>query len=221
MVLKLGLASILGMLLLAPAMAGETNPALVEMMDKSTGTISVFSQPMMSEGKLVACQLVFDSFVRDWTYRQGDFLKVSGSIGFMKADYQGIPTLGATLKVIVNEIDLTTDLPTFTPSAPTRAYLAGPDYSTNLESLTAADPGEDPGSLFSVFQSMPSLELVVDAMQSNEITVAFNSRDGKSDLQTKIEIDVTDVDQNGKRTRSPQTGVDFMGCMTSLTQDLR
>ena len=50
------------------------------------GTLTVSSQPHLTDGKLTGCTLVYDALYQDWTYRGGRFLKVAGNIGFMSAN---------------------------------------------------------------------------------------------------------------------------------------
>lgn len=38
---------------------------------KMAGTLSIHSQPLLGEGKLVGCSLVFSALQQDWTYRKG------------------------------------------------------------------------------------------------------------------------------------------------------
>jgi hypothetical protein len=169
----------------------------------------------MTGGKLAGCNLVFEAMTRDYTYRQGQFIKVDGSIGIM-----GIGgNLGAVLKVVVNEI--TPPSLTFRPSPPSRAYLIGPGYATNVDSLVSADESDTPGSLFSVFQSSPTAELLLSALRSKKITVAFNKKGGSSDIQLPLELDVAQTDDVGKRTRSDQATTDFSQCLLVLFEQLK
>jgi hypothetical protein len=64
-----------------PAQAQSSQ--LHTMLDRIAGTLDVSSMLYMKEGSLSGCQLVFDAMIRDYSYRQGRFIKVSGGVGFM------------------------------------------------------------------------------------------------------------------------------------------
>lgn len=198
-------------LLLADVSAGAS-PELTEALITLEGTISVESAPSFSKGKLRGCTLLYDTIVRDWTYRQGQFLKVSGSVGFMATGQNQ----GAVLKVVVHEIAISGSEPSYTPSPPSRAYLVDRDFSTNLDTLVQAAESETPGALFSIFQLEPSFGMVVTALKANELGIAFNSGSGDTDVQMKIDLDVIDVADDGRRIRSETQKADFIQCILKL-----
>ncbi|ACM36224.1 MULTISPECIES: hypothetical protein [Rhizobium/Agrobacterium group] len=213
---RLAGAWILSLLSIVPASAQVNEKELLEvMMSKIAGTQRVFAQPYMTGGKLAGCNLVFEARIRDYTYRQGQFIKVDGSIGIM-----GIgDKLGAVLKVVVNEI--TPPSLSFNPSPPSRAYLIGSKFETNVDSLVSADESDTPGSLFSVFQSSPTAEIVLAALESKKITVAFNKKGGPSDIQLPLELDVAQTDETGKRTRNDEAVEGFAQCATVLLEQMK
>jgi hypothetical protein len=193
----------------------NANEQIEAMMSKIAGTQRVFAQPTMLGGKLSGCSLIFEAMTRDFTYRQGQFIKVDGSIGIMVIG--GAP--GAILKVVVNEINPPSL--TFKPSPPSRAYLLGPRFDTNLDSLISADESDTPGSLFSVFQASPTLEITLAALQSKKITIAFNKKGGPTDIQLPLELDVAQTDEAGKRIRSDEAVNDFTQCVLTLVEQLK
>lgn len=200
----------------APASAQVNERQVIEaMMTKVAGTQRVYAQPYMTAGKLAGCNLVFEAMIRDFTYRQGQFIKVDGSIGIMAIG--GAP--GAVLKVVVNEIDPPSL--TFTPSPPSRAYLFGPKFNTNVESLVSATESDTPGSLFSVFQVTPTLDIVLSALELKKVTVAFNKKGGSSDIQLPLELDVAQTDDEGVRTRSDQAATEFSQCLLVLFEQFK
>lgn len=213
---RLASIGIVSALSITPASAQVNEKELLEaMMSKIAGTQRVFAQPYMTDGKLAGCNLVFEAMTRDYTYRQGQFIKVDGSIGIM-----GIGgSLGAVLKVVVNEINPPSL--TFKPSPPSRAYLIGSKFETNIESLVSADESDTPGSLFSIFQTSPTSEIILAALQSKKITVAFNKKGGPSDIQLPLELDVAQTDDSGERTRSDQAAIDFSQCLLVLFEQLK
>lgn len=179
------------------------------------GTLNVQAQPNISEGKIIGCQFIFEAITRDWIYRQGGFTKVSGSVGIMGLS----GTIGTTVKVVVHEMDVATLK--MTPSTPSRVYLIGSDLRTNIDTLVNSTESDAPGGRFSIFQMSPTTEMIFDAMQSNRLTVAFNRRDGKTDIQLPVELDVISTDENGIRTRSEKNEIAFSQCMSVILKELK
>ena len=54
-------------------------------------------------------------------------------------------------------------------------------------------------------------------MDANRITVGFNSRDGSTDIQLPIELDVVEMKDTGEQVRSVQPKIDFLKCVKTLT----
>ncbi|WP_160004736.1 hypothetical protein [Rhizobium sp. 18055] len=210
-------------LVIAATLAGfpahAQSPQLDVMLDRIAGTLDVSSMPYMKEGKLSGCQLVFDAMVRDYSYRQGRFIKVSGAIGVMHSGGPETP-IGTIVKVVVSEIAEANGSLASTPSPPTRAYLIGPDYTTNLDSLVSAAQSDVPGGLFSIFQINPTLAMVIGSMKTRKITVAFNQMGGSSDIRLPLDLDVVATDENGQRQRSEQIVEDFAGCLGAIGKQL-
>jgi hypothetical protein len=183
-------------------------------MTQFVGTLSVKSNPYFTEGTLQGCTLVFTTLYQDWTYRKGALLRVDGNIGIMAFSSGQIAT---NLKVVVNELRF--DSPPqakFSPSAPTRAYLVGPDLQTNLSSLLHNGQSDTPGAIFAVFDVSPTFEMLVQSIDSNALTVAFNNLGGDTDIHMKVELDIADVTETGERKRSPKMKGDFLNCLESL-----
>jgi hypothetical protein len=186
--------------------------------DKLVGTLRVYAQPYMIEGKLSGCQYVFETIIRDWSYREGQPLKVTGSVAIMGLG----GSIGTTLKVVVNEVRSADDFRlTLVPSPPSRAYLIDREMKTNVSSLIDARQSDTPGSLFSVFSPTPTMGMILEGMESKKITLAFNQKDGRSDLQLPIDLTVEQTDDEGKRTRSEQATIDFATCTQRLIESLR
>lgn len=207
---SIGLVSLLSC---STALAQVNEDELIEaMMTKIAGTQRVYTQPYMTDGKLAGCQLIFEALIRDFTYRQGQFIKVDGNVGLMGSG----GNVAAVLKVVVNEI--TPPSITFKPSPPSRAYLIDSNFSTNFGSLVDAYESDTPGSLFSVFQLSPTTEMIMAALESRKLTVAFNNKGGTSDIQLPLELDVVETDNNGGRTRSDEAVKGFAQCALLLMQ---
>ncbi|MEK1886880.1 MAG: hypothetical protein AAAB35_04710 [Phyllobacterium sp.] len=123
-----------GMALLA---SGSTSIAhsdtMEEVLTRMTGTLEVHMEPYMKSGQLKGCDLLYTAIAQDWTYRQGGFIKVTGNVGFIKAN----GSIGSTLKVVVFDIETSKPNVQFIPSPPSRAYLIGEKTSS---------PSNDPSS---------------------------------------------------------------------------
>ncbi|MHC2457713.1 hypothetical protein ACVMIX_004354 [Rhizobium leguminosarum] len=192
--------------------AGQVDFLLTRML----GTIQVRSEPYMVRGKLSGCQYVFSALAQDWVYRKGQYLKVDGSIAIMFMD----GNFGSTLKVVVNEVLPSADgTLTFSPSPPSRAYLIGSDYQTNLSGLVSALQSDTPGALFSIFNLDPTLKVLTDAGKTNKVTVAFNRDSGASDILLPLELDVKSSSEEGQRVRTQETGISFANCVLALLKD--
>ncbi len=100
-------------------------------------------------------------------------------------------------------------------------YLIGSDLRTNIDTLVNSTESDAPGGRFSIFQMSPTTEMIFDAMQSNRLTVAFNRRDGKTDIQLPVELDVISTDENGIRTRSEKNEIAFSQCMSVILKELK
>lgn len=187
-------------------------------MDALTGTIETRAEPMMQSGKLQGCSIVFNSLVKDWKYRSGNYLKVEGSVLIVITE----TNLGAMLKVVTNAAAMGRDgTLTLTPSPPSRAYLISDDYKTNVDSLIKNGPAETPGGLMSVFSISPTLEMAVQAASINKLTIAFNQLGGQSDIVVPIDLTVSDVDKRGQRIFSSTASTEFLDCLLKLTQNAK
>jgi hypothetical protein len=186
--------------------------------NKLQGTLSVHSQPYLREGKLIGCQYVFEAITRDWMYRKGRPLKVTGSVGIMAMDR----SIGTTLKVVVNEIRASDDFQlTLIPSPPSRAYLIDGAMKTNVSTLINSQKSDTPGSLFSVYSPTPTMGMISEAMETKIMTIAFNQNDGSSDLQLPINLSTEQTDDDGKRTFSEKPTSDFAVCTERLLETIQ
>lgn len=208
--------TVVSMLLLAPSSIAQTPAQLSATLAKLAGTIRVYFQPMVSRGSLIGCTLVFDTLHQDHAYSQGRFIKASGSVGILGME----GTLGASVKVVVSDVDPASMSQTPASPAPTRAYLVAGDYTTNLQSLVQTYPSDTPGALFSVFQAEPTFQIVMAALQSRTINIAFNRGEGDTDILLPVEIDVLDVNANGLRQRSEKASDEFTDCLDALLKTL-
>lgn len=194
----------------------EANQAADQALAAMAGTLDVKSEPYMNSGKLSGCSLVFDAIEQDWNYRQGGYIKVSGNVGFLRSG----DSIGANVKVAVLEIDPNDPTLGLKPSPPTRAYLIDENLQTNLSTLRRVVSSDTPGAIFSIFDLSPTLDMVLSGIQANELTIAFNSKGGETDIQLKLQLDVQEVTQTGERVRSEKMKSDFTKCLTILGKSL-
>lgn len=183
------------------------------MLMKWVGTMNVRADPHFSDGKLDGCTYVFDAVTTDWTYRQGDYLKVSGSV---MLSHMG-EKVGASLKVVANLVNIQDDgRIVLVPSPPSRAFLMDENFKTNTASLVDSAISDTPGGLFSVFQPIPTMNIVSDATVSKKLTVAFNQLLGNTDLIVPVELDVENMTDDGIRIRNDKAISSFSKCVLSL-----
>lgn len=173
--------------------------------------MDVQSLPSISNGKLQGCQLVFDAIAQDYTYNDGAFLKISGSASIMSSGGK----MGATVKVVAEVLDPTSTDAKLIPSAPSRAYLIGKNYTNNLGSLVNA-ASTSPGAWFAIYNFQPSFTILVEAMSSTTLTIGFNQNGGNTDIQLPIDLTVASTDDAGKRTHSTAALDNYSKCIGIL-----
>ncbi|TCA87050.1 hypothetical protein E0H65_30625 [Rhizobium leguminosarum bv. viciae] len=194
---------------LALAALTFSGTAVAQNLDPNGGTLDVANTPVMTNGKLTGCQLTFDAVIRDYTYRQGAFIAVSGGVGLMNTQQ----TIGTTVKIVVTALD-PSGRPV--PSPPSRAYLIGANYATTLDSLVAASASDQPGGLFSVFQAEPTIGIVLDGLKTKRLVFAFNQNNSGTDIQLPIELDVVNTAANGAQVRSDNMIKGYATCVQTL-----
>lgn len=187
-------------------------------LDRIVGTLSVTSQPFISEGVVTGCTFVFNALNRDHVYRQGDFIRISGSFGLMKSQN----TVGVTVKVIVNEMvpDSNGQI-VLKPSTPDRAYLVGQGYKNNLHGLVTSAPSDTEGGIFAIYQIEPSLPILMEQIQTQIAVIGFNRAGGKSDNQVRIDLTVENFTKTGERLHNQKAVQEFSECMLALLEDIR
>lgn len=176
------------------------------------GTVTVHAEPYLSNGKLTGCTLVFQAFVPDYAYSQGRFIVIDGNVGLMRAKGK----LASILKVAVQEMVGSGENVKLVPAAPNRAYIIGPNYQTNLESLVSSHHSDTPGALLTVFQLSPTFDLLMQAFTQDRLTIAFNRGDGATDIKLQLQLDVEKVLGDGTLVKSPKAVADFADCAGKL-----
>ncbi|MBY3595995.1 hypothetical protein [Rhizobium bangladeshense] len=183
--------------------------AAAQNLDPNGGTLDVANTPVMTNGKLTGCQLTFDAVIRDYTYRQGAFIAVSGGVGLMFTQQ----TIGTTVKIVVTALD-PSGRPI--PSPPSRAYLIGANYATTLDSLVAASASDQPSGLFSIFKAEPTISIVLDALKTKRLVFAFNQNNSGTDIQLPVELDIVNTAADGAQTRSDNMIKGYAKCVLTL-----
>jgi hypothetical protein len=199
------------------ANASEVGDAFKATMVPMLGTLSVEFAPMMSEGKLQGCTLVFSALVVDDKYKVGEYLKLNGNIGIL--NFKG--NLGANLKLVVNRVDFDTSPVSFLPSPPSRAYLIKSDFSTTQDGEQKSFPTETLGGLFSTFDAVIGLDFISHAIIERKVGIGFNQKNGKLDIVSSLELDVTETDIQGNRKRSEDSSNRFSECLQSVADSIK
>jgi hypothetical protein len=178
------------------------------------GTTSIEAYPQFADGKLDACVVEFNSIARDYMYRQGGFMKIGGSFGLMTAK----GNVAVTLKIIVHDIELSTG--TFTPSAPANGYFVFGN-GTSISSQVAKYTSDTPGAIFAIFKIEPTFAQLAAAIDTGQVTFAFNRKSGGADVKVPLDLTVKDTDENGQKTFSRQMVLDFYRCNSDLLKSLK
>lgn len=178
-------------------------------MQSRVGTTAIAALPQFADGKLYGCLLEYNALARDTVYRQGGFIKVFGSFGVMMAG--GQPAVA--LKLALLDIDPTTVA--LTPNAPANSYFIFGTTSSKADLVGKYD-SDTPGGQFSVFKPLPTFKQISNALDAGRITVAFNRKDGGSDVLIPLDLTVAATDDNGKKSHSQQMILDFYACTGDL-----
>lgn len=177
-----------------------------------SGTLSVYHEPLMSEGALRGCTFVFEHLTQDHKYLAGDFLRSSGSFGLMSG---GGDTVAVVVKVISKLVK-----PSLTINAEqydlARAYLVGSNHIGNLDALVDAYESEQPGGIFAVYHLEQSAPQLFDLIENRRATVAIAPPGGGMDILLSIDLSVTSVNDDGTRSYSAGSMTQFTSCFEAL-----
>ncbi|UXN58213.1 hypothetical protein [Phyllobacterium zundukense] len=190
----------------------QNSERAMQSLSAMVGTMSVDAETEMSSGSLSGCHFMFTAVAQDLIYRQGAYIGVSGNVGVRKANNN----FGIDLKVVIFDIDSSKSSFVLKPSAPSRAYLVGQDFQTNLSSLIATVPSDTPGALVSLFQFHPSFGILMNGIRRGKITIAFNRDGGDKDIRLPLELDVKSVSDSGQRQRSDEAIRSFGRCIKTM-----
>lgn len=128
--------------------------------------------------------------------------------------------MGTSVKVVVEVLDPTSVALVLTPTAPTRAYLMGKNYKTNLDSLVTAG-NTSPGAWYAVYQFQPTLSIMADSMADQTMTFMFNEGGGATDIRLPIDLTVASTDDNGMRTHSQAALEQYSQCIGALSEQFK
>lgn len=181
----------------------------LETLQNLIGTHYAEAKPSFSDGVLTGCSVEFAVMARDWTYKQGGYIRIGGSFGLMAVG----SNVAAVLKVILHDIDPRTM--DFKPSPPDSAYFVSGSRTTK-NAVINQSLSDTPGAIFVIHNLDPTLSIIVEGVSSDKVTIAFSRRKGGSDIGAAIETNVTDIDAEGRRKRSPQTTLAFFDCTKTL-----
>lgn len=199
-----------------PAYAGDPDVFSL-IVAKLVGTQSVSFQPQSQNGELIGCTLEFDALVRDWKYRNGGLLKLSGSFGILAPG----GSVGAMQKLTVSHFDFSSGVLQVVPSSPSRLYMRDTNFRSNIASLVNASESDAPGSIFAVYNLSPTMEIILSGIENGAVVVGFNQLDGDSDIELDLLLDIAAMDDEGNRTRSVEARKGFMACLVRLSERLK
>jgi hypothetical protein len=175
------------------------------------GTLSTKAEPTFRGGELVGCTLVYAALAKDFIYKQGAFIAIRGSFGLV-AESRNV---GVTLKVVVQDID-----PDTAPLKPTTAYLVSGN-GTSKHALISAASSDTDGGFSAIFKAEQTLEMLLQGISDDKVTVAFARTVGGTDMKVSVETDVVETASDGKRMRSPEPAISFLECSNSLMETVR
>jgi hypothetical protein len=182
------------------------------------GTMEVVTEPYLQNGKVVGCFYRFNSFIIDEKYVLGSLLKVDGSVGILFSGH----TPGGILKIVVNRLTSNDGQLRSDYSAPTRAYLVKSDYTTTIDKVVTAAPGDGEGSLFTVFDAVAAMEILAETVKDDKkLTVAFNQLNKESDIQFEIDLTVSGTAKDGSRQHSDAANQKFANCLGELSKKIQ
>lgn len=179
--------------------------------DKMLGTLSVKATPVFAEGKLNACSIEYTAFIRDYKYKQGEVVHMSGSLGF-QADGNA-RTFTSYLKIVLNDWD--PKKLEFVPGDPGSALILNGNKTTK-DALILSTVSDTPGGYFSVFDFNKTYENLSEAVEKNELNISYSRKGGKSDVPISIDLTVSETDDEGVRKKSDSNSLEFFQCTIDL-----
>lgn len=185
------------------------------------GTLSAESTPMFRNGKLWGCTVEFNVLAKDWIYKQGAIIAVSGSFG-ITALAEKNKNLAVLLKVILS--DLNPETLTFVPSAPpVSAYFISKN-TTTVNYVIHKEKSDTPGGILVAFKPVPTFEVLLNGLSASNVRIAFARTEGGTDVPLNIDTSTNPqaiMTPDGKREHSPRNEIEFMECTEKLFESLK
>lgn len=190
---------------LAQEPAAAAAAALVE------GTMFTVPHRSSIEGRVNACGLEFGAIQRDFSTKQGQPVRLSGSFYIRPFPGGG---LGYSLK-----LGLYDGLPPKSVmTAPANAFVKARHDGAAPKGIRS--DSDSPGyALFSGAAGNEIVAVIGSILSKREMMVGFNRRPGQQDVVATIDLTVTDmsiVGERVERTRSNAPVDDFAACMGEL-----
>jgi hypothetical protein len=102
------------------------------------------------------------------------------------------------------------------PNPPVEAYFVSGNSSTK-SAFVGSYPSDTPGALFSVFNTTPTLTVLLNGLKQGRIPFIFSRRKGGSGVPVEIDLSVAETDAHGERTRRPgEVGRKWTDCALQL-----
>lgn len=181
------------------------------------GTIETKSYPSTQGGKRIGCMIEFRTIVQDFTYRQGEPVVVSGSMGFM--NYPGKQP-AVTLKVVLDDMSPDGKMVDKTTVPPISISLVGADGESNAASQFMSERGDRPNSRIAAFSLDGFPEIFKRVLEQRELAVLFNRKNGGADVRVLADLTVEGLNDAGKPIRGTQTVAGFLACADKLLADI-
>jgi hypothetical protein len=186
------------------------DPVIEQVLASRLGTISSSAEPIFKGGRLTGCSVNFETLVKDFTYKAGDYSRVGGSFNFVTSKNK----LGILLKVVVNDFDPPTYKPV--PNPPVSAFFVFGN-ATSLPYLTNGSLGTDtPGAIVAVYDAVKTFPMLLKSVSAGTITVGSARTIGGMDMQVPIDLSIEDTDDNGTKKRSNKSANGFVECTSDL-----
>jgi hypothetical protein len=165
------------------------------------GTHWVQFQPQQSMGELEGCSLVFLTVVRDFKYKNGDYIALNGSINLSKVKNN----FGLSFKIGAKDMNAGTPF-----ERPAFAYIQTKNATTAKSALSTFD-GE-PGYSFYVYNATdkePS-QVLMDVVENAKVQIGYNFKVGGLDVLAPLDLFVVNSKLDSEKIVSRQTSPDIL-----------
>jgi hypothetical protein len=191
---------------------GQTRSASPRLPERLFGTAHVKSETMTRAGRIGACNLHFKLIAKDFAYRNGAPVGISGVLGLLR----NTSTFSSGFTMLaLDDYDAAAD--SWTTMLPATAHLMGQGNLSTADSFFASGPSSDGKYLMSSYEPFPFLEIITGALESRskELTVLVAREAGGIDIAATLQLDVVSIDREGNRSRSQREIASFTSCIRS------